>query len=598
MSKRLWVLFLGVLLQACGSAPESTDVAQEELGAIRGAPGALACCRDRFRDPRRRGLCMAEAARGEGPCATRHHPGTGGAPGCKDAGTGTDAAGDAGTDAANDAGADAAKDAGNLCPSLVTVSAVPEAAPAAAKFDLSAVVADNGAPDTISFDWRVLDASAGWVDGSQSTPSATYVCGALGSQTLELTMTGGDPTAICTTSATLSVECTTLCGNGVIDPGETCDPPDGVNCDVTCNGVNHCPVLTVPFSISLNVGDTTTLTVAASDPDPTDTLSYTWNPLAGVVSGDTSGPSVTYSCTVAVPTSINVTVSDGKCSTTKFIYAYCFPKCGNGIVESGEMCDPPRTGPDGLQCGPTCQYLTCGNGKIDPGEQCDPPQTGLCSSTCQTIACGNGVLDPGEQCEPPRGGVCSSTCQLISSQPACGDGVLEPGEGCDPPNGTTCDQTCQPISTVCGDGIQEPGEGCDLGPTTPALCRNCQLTNCGGCFASASGSGPICGGLNPADTQACNALLTCTTNNMGSCAQVTGAACYCSGAALVPPSNCSDGVYGPCVAQFQALAHSNDPAAVLAQINDTSTPVGRVAAAVHKFATTEFCGPACYVYNN
>jgi hypothetical protein len=52
------------------------------------------------------------------------------------------------------------------------------------------------------------------------------------------------------------------------------------------------------------------------------------------------------------------------------------------------------------------------------------------------------------------------------------------------------------------------------------------------------------------------------------------------------------------VAQFQALAHSNDPAAVLAQINDTSTPVGRVAAAVHKFATTEFCGPACYVYNN
>ena len=362
MSKWFQVMFAAVLLQACGASPESTEVEQEALQAGPGAPGALVCCREKFPAGARRGLCVAQAARGQGPCASGHHPGGGGRPPCKDAGGAKDAAVDAGHDAA----VDAAQDAGNHCPSLVSISAVPEPTPAAAKFNLAAVIADNGALDAITFDWRVVGASVGWLEDFQSTPNATFVCGSLGTQTLEMTMTGGDFSTTCVRSATLAIECTTVCGNGIVDPGESCDPPDGVNCDATCNSLNHCPVVTsvVPSYVSVAQGDTVTVTVTASDPNPTDTLSYIWNPTQwGAVSGDTGSPSVTYSCNLLGPLQLNVTVSDGKCSTVKGIPVACIPKCGNGIVESGEQCDPPRTGPYGLQCGPTCRYLTCGNGK-------------------------------------------------------------------------------------------------------------------------------------------------------------------------------------------------------------------------------------------
>jgi hypothetical protein len=213
----------------------------------------------------------------------------------------------------------------------------------------------------------------------------------------------------------------------------------------------------------------------------------------------------------------------------------------------------------------------------------------------QPNSCGDQVIGPGEQCDPPTTGsvhnggpICDSTCHLET----CGNLVIDPGETCDPPNETTCDDSCQSIPIVCGNGIVQPGESCDLGLTSPVICRNCQLTNCGGCFAQASG-GLGCTGLSSADSPACNALITCAATNMAFCAEaaIGAVGCYCSNA------SCSAGANGSCVSQFQALAHSSDPAVVLAQIADPSTPVGRVAKALNTFARSS-CGSTCFINNN
>ena len=206
----------------------------------------------------------------------------------------------------------------------------------------------------------------------------------------------------------------------------------------------------------------------------------------------------------------------------------------------------------------------------------------------QPNVCGDHVIGPGENCDPPTGPsssnggqLCDSTCHI----PTCGNLVLDPGEGCDPPNDTTCDRTCQPIPIVCGNGVVQPGETCEW--TSTQLCQNCQQTSCGGCFANRGGAS-ACDGLSVADSLACNQLIGCANdNNTAFCAagEPTALNCYCG------VMGCSPGANGPCVAQFNALAHSTVPAVVEAQIADPSTPVGRVSKALSAFANS--CGALC-----
>ena len=72
---------------------------------------------------------------------------------------------------------------------------------------------------------------------------------------------------------------------------------------------------------------------------------------------------------------------------------------------------------------------TCGNGVVDSGEQCDPPAattcTGACDGDCTCAAtCGDNVVNqPGEQCDGSDQGVCSGACQPdCTCAPVCGNG--------------------------------------------------------------------------------------------------------------------------------------------------------------------------------
>ena len=112
---------------------------------------------------------------------------------------------------------------------------------------------------------------------------------------------------------------TAACGNGRLDPGEQCDPPDGIGCSSSCQRIPGC-------------GDG--VLEAGESCDPPDGLT---------------------------------------CSTT----CQPIPACGNGFIDPGEQCDPPHGGPGAPApwCDATCQIPRCGNGVVDPGETCDPPKS-------------------------------------------------------------------------------------------------------------------------------------------------------------------------------------------------------------------------------
>ncbi len=212
-------------------------------------------------------------------------------------------------------------------------------------------------------------------------------------------------------------------------------------------------------------------------------------------------------------------------------------RCGNGILNSGEVCDDANTnGGDGcssscvLELGYDCSgiycFQVCGDGIRTKGEECDDNNRRSgdgCSAVCLLEAgpspsttntavtsgtCGNGVLNSGETCDDANRGSgdgCSAqcaiedgfACYLTACVPVCGDGKTRGTEQCDDNNkrkGDGCSDYCKlepgyscvgtTCSASCGDGIPLGGELCDDG--------NARAGD--GCFACAIEVGWYCGG--------------------------------------------------------------------------------------------------------
>jgi cysteine-rich repeat protein len=91
--------------------------------------------------------------------------------------------------------------------------------------------------------------------------------------------------------------------------------------------------------------------------------------------------------------------------------------CGNCIVDPGEECDDGNAASED-HCDPNCTLPRCGNGFVGFGETCDDGNAlggDGCSATCQPEACGNGVVDAGESCDDGNqvsGDGCDAHCRL------------------------------------------------------------------------------------------------------------------------------------------------------------------------------------------
>jgi len=199
--------------------------------------------------------------------------------------------------------------------------------------------------------------------------------------------TNGDGCCPSTCNATTDTDCSATCGNGVLETGETCDPPG--TCPTDCDDSNDC-----------------TDDVLSGAPATCDAVCSN-TPISACTDGDN-----------CCPNGCNAT-TDTDCSAS----------CGNGIVETGETCDPPGT------CPTTC----------DDSIDCTLDQMTGNSATCN-VACSN---TPIVVCVDSDG-CCAPGCNTNNDtdcSPVCGNGVPEPGEGCDDGNlidGDGCDSSCQP----------------------------------------------------------------------------------------------------------------------------------------------------------
>lgn len=236
-----------------------------------------------------------------------------------------------------------------------------------------------------------------------------------------------------------------MCGDGVIDPGESCDDGNttsGDGCSSTCQSeYNDDCVEAIP----IHEGVTPFSTLDAT----TDGVSngglcqfggqtyadiwYTYSPacsgnltISTCNTADYDTDLVIYNTCACTPTSGSLLgCRDDTSGCSGFTSTLTVPVTAGScylIRVGGYNSDTDRgTGTIMLtNSGAPCGGPVCGNGNVEAGEQCDDGNTTNgdgCSSTCQieTPVCGNGNLEAGEQCDDGNtnnGDGCDSNCQF------------------------------------------------------------------------------------------------------------------------------------------------------------------------------------------
>jgi hypothetical protein len=219
------------------------------------------------------------------------------------------------------------------------------------------------------------------------------------------------------TGAIDDIEIVKACGDGIVDPGEQCD--DGAaNSDTEPNACRTDCVLASCGDGVVGIGE-------ECDP-PADGLCPTEcraNCLCafcgdGIVdSGEECDDGTGNSDT------------DPEACRTDCKIAFC----GDGVLDNGigEQCDPPAIAGGASNCYPDCTIgPPCGNGVLDPGELCDPPSPPSahagedCSNRIDDN--GNGLVDCGDPACSGESAApfCSGTCQPGSCLPIKRDPVL------------------------------------------------------------------------------------------------------------------------------------------------------------------------------
>ena len=312
-------------------------------------------------------------------------------------------------------------------------------------------------------------------------------------------------------NANTDADCGAVCGNGAVERGERCDSAIAAGqagaCPTSCNDNNRCTTDGLLGSACSRVCDYVPITRCLATADG------------------------------CCPAGCNAN-TDGD----------CIPICGNGVRETGELCDTtipagqagacPTSCNDGQACtsdslvGSACGQR-CSNVAIT---SCLANADGCCPSNCNAnndrdcaAVCGNGVLEAGERCDTRIAagakGACPTSCDdgqactadaLVGS--ACGQycthtavtSCSTTADGCCPSNcNANNDPDCTP---VCGNGVVESRESCDtaIGAGQRGACpTSCEDNNA---CTTDSLVGSAC-------TQRCNhvAVTACSMTSDGCC---------------------------------------------------------------------------------
>ena len=203
-----------------------------------------------------------------------------------------------------------------------------------------------------------------------------------------------------------------FCGDGTIDPGESCDTLATGSCTEGCSYACTCSVcgdgvIQAPGEECESFPELECTIGSCGLPGEP-------NQCRCPTCGDgfvTQGEECDVGSDAACP---------GTCNTDLCMCAVC----GNMIEEPGEECDTVGGCGGGGDCLPNCTCSECGNGTFEPPvEQCEAgvDETacpGLCNSDCVCGVCGNDFTDyPQEQCDGTDDGACPNACQVDCTCP-------------------------------------------------------------------------------------------------------------------------------------------------------------------------------------
>ncbi|MFL5306756.1 MAG: hypothetical protein ACJ8F1_16185 [Polyangia bacterium] len=124
---------------------------------------------------------------------------------------------------------------GNACPYLTSWVASPLQTSVGGTIDVGAAAADLSTPaDTLTYAWTP---AANFT--APTTGTTQYHCTAAGVHTITLTVADNHGTSPCTAAINIDVTCVavSVCGNGMTEVGEQCDPPNGTTCDSNCQTI-------------------------------------------------------------------------------------------------------------------------------------------------------------------------------------------------------------------------------------------------------------------------------------------------------------------------------------------------------------------------
>jgi cysteine-rich repeat protein len=292
----------------------------------------------------------------------------------------------------------------------------------------------------------------------------------------------------------------------------------------------------------------------------------------------------------------------------------CRPKCGNGVIEADETCDPMSSCPacrtnnkclnvvsrgSAATCDLKCNYNPIKNCRS--GDGCCPDGCNTSNDNDCSGSCGDGHIDANETCESSGAMACPTSCDdgdscttdvATGSRSSCnircthvaitqamsGDGCCPAGANAntDTDCGATCGNQMTEAGEECDDGNDTAGDGCTPdckieSAVTQCLAKigtndrpDCARCNCEKCQMQAL----ACYGGNADDAARCGDLVECGLDH-----GCTSDDCYCGDQ---PVTLCAlGGGNGPCRAEVEAATGSTKSGEIIAHADDPDYPVGR-----------------------